>query len=361
MVGRHVIKPDFFLLTSLVAIASLAVACGDGQIVADGRTAGPPGSGGAAGNGGTPGTGGSAGSPGSGGFPGSGGSPGSGGVPGVPGGPYGYVTPADVGTLVGAGANGHETPSETFAGGSIDTSTVIENKVITGPVTVNADNIVFRNVHFRNDARTMISVATGVNGLTIEDSTIECTAQPSESGSKQVLVGEDVTNLTVRRTELTGCSRLFILDGDLDGFLWEHNVRHQVGSGFEPNGHSVGLHIAYFEPTFGDMTIRGSYFAQEDTTSYTDQISFGFSGLSSASLTIENSYFDQDTNYTIRCTASTDCSIVNTVFSDDVWVATQFENGAASFDCNRRPDGSFVGSDALIGGQADNSDCPNLP
>jgi pectate lyase len=266
-----------------------------------------------------------------------------------------------VGTLVGAGSNGHPTPTETFGGGSIDAPTVIENKVITGAVSVNADNVVFRNVHFRNSARTMISVSTGVNGLTIEDSTIECTASPSESGSKQVLVGEDLTNVTVRRTELTGCSRLFILDGNLDGFLWEHNVRHQVGPGFEPNGHSVGLHIAYFEPTYGDMTIRGSYFEQEDTTSYTDQISFGFAGMSSASLVVQNSYFDQDANYTIRCTANTDCTIVNTVFSASVGVATQFESGAASFECNRRPNGSLVSSDALIGGQAVNASCPSLP
>ena len=271
------------------------------------------------------------------------------------------MTPADVGTLVGAGANGHITPTETFSQSSIDASMLIEDKIIDGPLTVNADDVVFRNVHFRNDARTMISVARGVSGLTIEDSTIECTAQPSESGSKQVLVGADLTHLTVRRTELTGCSRLFILDGDLDGFLWEHNVRHEVGPGFEPNGHSVGLHVAYFEPTWGAMTIRGSYFAQEDTTSYTDQISFGFSGLSSARLTIENSYFDQDTNYTIRCTADTDCSITNTVFSSSVWTAAQFENGAVNFACNRRPDGSFVDGNALIGGGADNAGCPDLP
>jgi len=147
---------------------------------------------------------------------------------------------------------------------------------------------------------------------------------------------------------------------DLDAFLWEHNVRHQVGPGFEPNGHSVALHIAYFKPTFGDMTIRGSYFEQEDTTSYTDQISFGFAGLSSASLIVENSYFDQDTNYTIRCTANTDCAIINTVFSASVWVATQFENGAASFECNRRPNGDLLDSDALLGGQAVNINCPSL-
>lgn len=280
---------------------------------------------------------------------------------GLPTGPYGYVTPADVGTLVGAGSNGYPTPTETFGGGEINAPTLIENKVITGAVTVNADNVVFRNVHFRNGARTMISVATGVDGLTIEDSSIECTATPSESGSKQVLVGEHVTGLTVRRTELTGCSRLFILDGNLDGFLWEHNVRHRVGPGFEPNGHSVGLHIAYFESTYGDMTIRGSYFQQEDTTSYTDQISFGFGGFSSASLTIENSYFDQDTNYTIRCTANTDCSISNNVFGASVGTATQFESGAAAFRCNRRPDGDVVGSGALIDGEADNDGCPSLP
>ena len=271
------------------------------------------------------------------------------------------MTPADVGTLVGAGSNGHPTPTETYSGGSINSATVIENKVITGAVSVNADNVVFRNVHFRNGARTMISVARGVNGLRIEDSTIECTASPSESGSKQVLVGENLTNLTVRRTELTGCSRLFILDGNLDGFLWEHNVRHQAGPGFEPNGHSVGLHIAYFESTYGDMTIRGSYFEQANTTSYTDQISFGFAGHSSASLVVENSYFDQDLNYTIRCTANTDCAIVNNVFSDDVWVATQFQNGAASFDCNRRPDGSFVGNGSVLGGSVNNSGCPSYP
>jgi hypothetical protein len=74
---------------------------------------------------------------------------------------------------------------------------------------------------------------------------------------------------------------------DLDGFLWEHNVRHQVGAGFEPNGHAIGLHIAYFAPTYGDMTIRGSYFSQEDTRRYTDHIWFGFSGLSSTSLVVQ--------------------------------------------------------------------------
>jgi hypothetical protein len=71
-----------------------------------------------------------------------------------------------------------------------------------------------------------------------------------------------------------------------------------------------------------------------------------FSGLSSASLVVQNSCFDQDLNYTIRCTANTDCAIVNDVFSASVWVATQFENGAASFDCNRRPNGDLVGNEA---------------
>ena len=331
------IKVSFFIRMGLLAVAGLVGACGDGALFSTegGGIDEEPGTGGSAGSDGSP--------------------------VGLPNGPYGYVSPADVGTLVGAGSNGHSTPTETFAGGSINAPTVIENKVITDAVSINADNVVFRNVHFRNAARTMISVATGVNGLTIEDSTIECTASPSESGSKQVLVGENLTNLTVRRTELTGCSRLFILDGNLDGFLWEHNVRHEVGRGFEPNGHSVGLHIAYFEPTYGDMTIRGSYFSQEDTTSYTDQISFGFSGHSSASLLVENSYFDQDLNYTIRCTANTDCAIVNTVFSASVWVATQFESGAVSFDCNRRPNGDLLGNGALIGGQVNNSNCPDLP
>ena len=37
---------------------------------------------------------------------------------------------------------------------------------------------------------------------------------------------------------------------------------------------------------------------KKDTTSCTDQISFGFSGLSSTSLVVQNSYFDQDTNHT---------------------------------------------------------------
>ena len=57
----------------------------------------------------------------------------------------------------------------------------------------------------------------------------------------------------------------------------EHNVRHRVGPDFKPHGHSVGLHIAYF---------------------------------------------DQNTNYTIRCPAKAGCSI------------------------------------ALIGGQADNAKLP---
>ncbi len=347
------VKKGLFIWVSLLGMASFVGGCGAGDVGAENRTgAGNPDEVGG-GTGGTTGSGGTA---------GGGGTAGSGVTPaGLPTGPYGYVSPADVGTLVGAGSNGHPTPTETFAGGAINTPTVIENKIITDAVSVNADNVVFRNVHFRNSARTMLSVSTGVNGLTIEDSTIECTASPSESGSKQVLVGENLTNLTVRRTELTGCSRLFILDGNLDGFLWEHNVRHQVGPGFEPNGHSVGLHIAYFEPTYGNMTIRGSYFRQEDTTSYTDQISFGFSGLSNASLVVENSYFDQDLNYTIRCTANTDCAIVNTVFSASVGTAAQFENGAASFDCNRLPNGDLVGSGALIGGQANNTSCPALP
>ena len=122
--------------------------------------------------------------------------------------------------------------------------------------------------------------------------------------------------------------------------MWEHNVRHQVGPGFEPNGHSVGLHIAYFEPTYGDMTIRGSYF-RRSTTSYTNRISFRFSGCSTRASWCENSYFDQNPNYTIRCTANTDCAMVNNVFSASVGTAAQFENGAASFDCNRRPTGTY--------------------
>ena len=122
------------------------------------------------------------------------------------------MTPADVGTLVGAGSNGHPTPTETYSGGSINAATVIENKVITGAVSINADNVVFRNVHFRNGARTMISVARGVDGLRIEDSTIECTASPSESGSKQVLVGEARGRLAgearrARRQRTTGHHR----------------------------------------------------------------------------------------------------------------------------------------------------------
>lgn len=93
----------------------------------------------------------------------------------------------------------------------------------------------------------------------------------------------------------------------------------------------------------------------------TDQIAFGFSGHSSASLLVANSYFDQDKNYTIRCTDNTDCAIVNTVFSASVYVATQFEDGAVRFECNRRSNGDLIGSDDLIGGQADNTNCPSLP
>ena len=276
-------------------------------------------------------------------------------------GPYQYVTPDDVGVLVGAGSNGRPTPSGTFGGGSINSPTVIENKIVTGAVSIQSDDVVFRNVHFRNDARTMLSVSDGVDGLTIENSTVECTANPSESASKQVLVGEDLTNLTVRTTEFTGCSRLFILDGDIDGFVWENNVRHQAGAGFEPNGHSVGLHIAYFTTTTGAMAIRGSYFEQNNTTSYTDQISMGFSGHSRVNLTIEDSYFHQNTNYTIRCTANTDCTIRRTVFSNAVGTAAQFESGEARFECNRRPNGNLVGNGALIGGTANNNNCPNFP
>jgi hypothetical protein len=42
-------------------------------------------------------------------------------------------------------------------------------------------------------------------------------------------------------------------------------------------------------------------------------------------------------------------------------VATQFKNRAASFKCNRRPNGYLVATDALLGGQADNANCPSLP
>jgi hypothetical protein len=84
---------------------------------------------------------------------------------------------------------------------------VIDRREISGQVVVNAPNVTIRNSRIRSNA--MWAVDNNSTGLLIEDS--EIINQPT-SGEPNCHNGIGNSNLTVRRTEITGCENAMNID-----------------------------------------------------------------------------------------------------------------------------------------------------
>lgn len=348
-----------------IAACGVVVACsgGSGSGSADGAagtssggSAGSSATGGSAGAGAAGGTGGAA--AGAGGT--AGGTSGTNPFEGIP---YGHVIPADVGQWIGVGVVAPE-PTETYSGSTdIDAPTTIENVIIDGCLRITASDVTLRNVIINCDGIYPVR-ADDAQNLTVEYSQINC-----GSFSKVFLIN-DYQNVTVSKSETTGCEDIFFVGGDVDGMAVRYNYFHDLN--LTPDSHSDGFQIGEASLTTGAMEIRGNYFNANTPGGKTDII---FATNEAATdILLEDNYFTVWGLRTLRCHNDSQCTVRNNVYEQAFEVLQPGSVGKllfilsdssrdAVFECNRYEDGTFLPEmqenvDRVAGATHVTDDCP---
>jgi hypothetical protein len=204
-------------------------------------------------------------------------------APSPPPAPAGYPNASNTGVPAGTTL----TPS---GGLTISTAgTVIDARDINGPVVVNAPNVTIRNSRIRSNAMWLVDNRS--TGLVVEDS--EIVNQPV-SGEPNCHNGIGNSNLTVRRTELTGCENAMNIDNpgnvtfvdnyvhdlDTDGpsYVWG-NAPHTDGIQIGEGASNLAIRHNWIDPSPGGGVTSGIIM-------YTD------SGSQNSNAWIEDNYID---------------------------------------------------------------------
>jgi hypothetical protein len=172
------------------------------------------------------------------------------------------------------------------------TGAVIDRREISGQVVVNAPNVTIRNSRIRSNA--MWVVDNNSTGLVIEDS--EIINQPV-SGKPNCHNGIGNSNLTVRRTEITGCENALNIDGPgnvtfVDNYVHDLDV---VGPSwvFGTSGpHTDGIQM---QEGGANLVIRHNWISPQDSgtpASTSAIIMHHLAGVQNSNAWIEDNYLD---------------------------------------------------------------------
>lgn len=255
-----------------------------------------------------------------------------------------YVTPDDVGVNIGVGVIA-AVPTTHVGSQTLSTDgALLENVIVDGCVTVTADNVTIRNVVINCAGYYPIRAREpGVqDGLHIHHSQINGLIDT------KLFLLNDITNVVISDNELLGGDDTVFADGNLDGFVFTRNYRHDPLG--DSSSHLDGFQLGEFEVTTGDFEISYNYFDEiPDGIGVTDLI-FA-TNFSEMHIDLIGNYISEHGWYTLRAYNEATLTVVdNTVESGVNWVALLNSDGPHHFACNFFTDGTPITADDIAGG-----------
>lgn len=255
-----------------------------------------------------------------------------------------YVTPLDVGVTIGVGVIG-PVPTATVGSQKITTDgTILEDVVVDGCVTIEADNVTIRNVIINCGGFYPVKAdeTTVRTGLNIHHSRINGTIDT------KLFKLNGITNVTIADNELVGGNDTVFADGDLDGFLFTRNYRHDPLG--DSSSHLDGFQLGEFGVTTGEFEISFNYFDEiPDNIGVTDLI-FA-TNFSEMHILVIGNYIAEHGWYTLRAYNKAQLDVIgNTIEAGVNRVALLNSPGPHHFACNFFTDGSLVTPDDIAGG-----------
>lgn len=255
-----------------------------------------------------------------------------------------YVTPDDLGVTIGVGVVG---PVPTTRVGSqkltVD-GALLENVIVDGCVTIEADNVTIRNVVINCGGYYPIKADESVvrTGLNIHHS------QVNGLRDTKLFKINDITNVTIADNELVGGDDTVFADGELDGFTFTRNYRHDPLG--DSSTHLDGFQLGEFEVTTGELEISYNYFGEiPDGIGVTDLI-FATND-SEMHINVIGNYIAAHGWYTLRAYNLAELTVINNTIEAGVnWAALLNSPGPHHFACNFFTDGAPVLPANIAGG-----------
>lgn len=258
--------------------------------------------------------------------------------------PSEYVTPGDVGVTIGVGVIA-PAPTTHVGNQTLDTDgALLENVIVDGCVTVTADNVTIRNVVINCGGYYPIKANEPgeQDGLNIHHSRVRSTFDT------KLFLLNGITNVTITDNELVGGDDTVFADGNLDGFVFTRNYRHDpIG---DSSTHLDGFQLGEFDVTTGNLEISYNYFDEiPDGIGVTDLV-FA-TNFSEMHIDIVGNYISTHGWYTLRAYNQASFTVVeNTIDVDVPWAALLESPGPHHFACNFFTDGSPVTAANVAGG-----------
>ena len=258
--------------------------------------------------------------------------------------PTDYVTPEDVGRTIGVGVIAAP-PTTRVASQTLATDgALLENVIVDGCVTITANNVTIRNVVINCGGYYPIKAnEPGVQtGLNIHHSQIRSTFDT------KLFLLNGITDVTIADNELIGGDDTVFADGDLDGFVFTRNYRHDpIGDG---STHLDGFQLGEFDVTTGDLEISYNYFDEiPDGIGVTDLV-FA-TNFSEMHIDIVGNYISAHGWYTLRAYNQASFSVIDNTIETGVHRAALLDSpGPHHIACNFFSDGSPVTAEDIAGG-----------
>ncbi len=258
--------------------------------------------------------------------------------------PDSYVTPADVGVTIGVGVIGPVPTAHVASQKLTNDGALLENVIIDGCVTIEADNITIRNVVINCGGYYPIKADESVvrTGLNIHHSQI------NGLRDTKLFKINDITDVTIADNDLVGGDDTVFADGELDGFVFTRNYRHDPLG--DSSSHLDGFQLGEFEVTTGDFEISYNYFDEiPDGIGVTDLI-FA-TNHSEMHIDVIGNYISAHGWYTLRAYNLAELTVVNNTIEAGVNRAALLNSpGPHHFACNFFSDGTPVTTADIAGG-----------
>ncbi|MDJ0925785.1 MAG: S-layer homology domain-containing protein [Acidimicrobiia bacterium] len=258
--------------------------------------------------------------------------------------PNDYVTPGDVGDSVGVGV---VAPVPTTVVGSqriTADGTLLENVIVDGCVTVEADDVTIRNVIINCAGYYPIKANESElrTGLNIHHSQINGLIDA------KLFLFNNITDVRIADNELIGGDDTVFADGNLDGFVFTRNFRHDPLG--DESSHLDGFQLGEFGVTTGEMEISYNYFDEiPDNIGVTDLV-FA-TNFAEVHVDVTGNYIAEHGWYTLRAYNTATLDVRNNTIEAGVnRVALLNSPGPHHFACNFFTDGSPVTSADVAGG-----------
>ncbi len=257
--------------------------------------------------------------------------------------PSDYVTPGDVGVTIGVGVIAPAPTAVVSSQRITEAGSLLENVVVDGCVTIEADNVTIRNVVINCAGYYPIKASESAlrSGLNIHHSRINGLIDA------KLFLFNNITDVRVADNELIGGDDTVFADGNLDGFTFTRNYRHDPLG--DESSHLDGFQLGEFGVTTGDMEISYNYFDEiPDNIGVTDLV-FA-TNFAEVDIAVTGNYIAEHGWYTLRAYNKATLDVRNNTIEAGVnRVALLDSPGPHFFACNYFDDGSPVMPEDIAG------------